>query len=63
MVFGAVAGAVLFGTVVDMVDAPLPPCAVEDGSTGPLPCFWNGGPNGVGATFVIGADGLVRAAR
>jgi hypothetical protein len=35
----------------------LPECTVEDGSSGPLPCQWNGGQNGKGAHYVINSDG------
>ena len=36
----------------------LPACEVEDGSTGPLPCYWDGGAHGENSyKYVIGADG------
>lgn len=37
----------------------LPVCEQEDGSSGPLPCRWDGGPNGQGLHYVIGADGSI----
>lgn len=32
---------------------PLPLCGAEDGSVGPVPCYWDGGPNGQGDVYVI----------
>lgn len=35
----------------------LPECTVEDGSSGPLPCKWDGGANHTGRSYVIHSDG------
>ena len=40
---------------------PLPACAVEDGSTGPVPCAWDAREhgNGQGLSFIIHTDGSI----
>ncbi|WP_159795696.1 hypothetical protein [Puerhibacterium puerhi] len=45
------------GELCDDSPTNLPPCEVEDGSTGPLPCFWNAKEqgNGEGRSFWLDA--------
>lgn len=39
----------------DTEPAPLPPCAYEDGSGGPVPCYWDGSSmgNGIGDSYIV----------
>lgn len=47
----------LLGGAQTASTAPLPACAVEDGSSGPIPCRWQAdvAGNGIGESFTITA--------
>jgi hypothetical protein len=59
----AITAGLTIGALTTPADATAPthtpPCATEDGSGGPLPCYWNAGTagNGIGESFTVHPDG------